>query len=401
MNIVYSCPLDPLAQSAAGSHVLGVVRAWARQGHRVTLIHPGPRIGISDAGEVAFPSAGGRPAVEARLGRHVRDALHSSGADLLFHRFSKSSFLPLVAARLAGAPVVLEVNVDVHSEGEEWGDGSVRRKAIRWVEKLNYRAADHIVAVSDGVAYALRSSQCASPEAISVVPNGTDLEVYRPRDRGECCRLLDLSPGRRHIVFAGSFQPRQGLPTLVEAAHRLSPRDNLAFHVVGDGPLRTILESRVAELGMADCVSTPGWQSPERTALYLGASDVCVAPYGPEAVVSGDDPARYGAMMIGSPLKVVTYLAAGRPVVATHFAEAGALVETVGAGIAVPPHDAAALAAAIGRLLRDPKARARMGHCGREAALDGRGWDSVAMRLADVCSAVVQARGGGSWTGTT
>jgi glycosyltransferase involved in cell wall biosynthesis len=95
--------------------------------------------------------------------------------------------------------------------------------------------------------------------------------------------------------------------------------------------------------------------------------------------------------MKGSPLKIYTYLAAGRPIVASDFAEAGMLVQKIGAGIAVPPERPDLLAEAIGYVLNHPEEAGAMGKAGRKVAEDRHGWQVVAGQIVDICRQVQRA----------
>jgi glycosyltransferase involved in cell wall biosynthesis len=78
-----------------------------------------------------------------------------------------------------------------------------------------------------------------------------------------------------------------------------------------------------------------------------------------------------------SPLKVLEYMAAGLPVVASRLGQIAELVEDGRSGILCPAGDAAALAGALDALRRDPALRARLGAAGCEAARRRHGWDAV------------------------
>ena len=72
----------------------------------------------------------------------------------------------------------------------------------------------------------------------------------------------------------------------------------------------------------------------------------------------------------GSPLSVMEYMEAARPVVATRVGGVPDLIEDGVHGLLVEPGDPAALAAAVGRMLRDPEAARRMGEAARERRRD-------------------------------
>lgn len=151
--------------------------------------------------------------------------------------------------------------------------------------------------------------------------------------------------------------------------------------LVGDGVARSAVEERVRKYGLEPNCILYGWLPEADSAIVIGASEVCIAPY--NLLASGTtekQPSAYGAHLRGSPLKIFTYLACGRPVVASHFKEAGAFVASIGAGIAVPPEDAVALASAIELIMNDPNAM-HLGEIGHKVVQAQYGWDSTAQRL--------------------
>lgn len=102
---------------------------------------------------------------------------------------------------------------------------------------------------------------------------------------------------------------------------------------------------------------------------WLDRADVGVAPY-PEL----DD-------FYFSPLKVVEYMAAGLPVVASSVGQLRSLVQDGKTGLLVRPGDAESLASALVRLAEDRKLRLRMGRRARERAERRHDWSRVTDRI--------------------
>jgi glycosyltransferase involved in cell wall biosynthesis len=91
-----------------------------------------------------------------------------------------------------------------------------------------------------------------------------------------------------------------------------------------------------------------------------------------------------------APNKLVEGLAAGRPVVGNVPGRAARLLEEAGCGIAVPPGDTPAFAAALRRLATDPALRKAMGAAGRrmaEARFDQRRLGADLVTLAEAAAA--------------
>ena len=223
-----------------------------------------------------------------------------------------------------------------------------------------------------------------------VIENGVDIAEFCPQNAWLCREQLSLNPKGHYVVFVGAFQLWQGLPILIEAAPGvLAVFPDTKFLLVGNPGTQGIqLLERIAALGLSEQFVLPGSCPPHLAARYIGASDVCVAPYSRLAALSNEGD-TFGALMKGSPLKMFAYMACGRPVIASHFREAGAFVQEIGAGVAVPPEDADALCAAIVSLLADPALCARMGIAGSTAIRAYHSWQAVTARLAAFFSEVV------------
>ena len=86
----------------------------------------------------------------------------------------------------------------------------------------------------------------------------------------------------------------------------------------------------------------------------------------------------------GSPVKLYEYMSCGRPVIATDNRGIGDVVAERGAGLAVSPHDAGAVAIAVNRILDDPDLGHEMGRRGREVVIRDFSWRRVASDIVDV-----------------
>jgi glycosyltransferase involved in cell wall biosynthesis len=140
-----------------------------------------------------------------------------------------------------------------------------------------------------------------------------------------------------------------------------------------------VVESEVAALGLGDSVVLLGRRSQPEVAAIVRASDVLVAPY----PVQQDD-------FLGTPLKLVEYLAAGKAIVASQARLHDLIADGV-TGLRVPPADPHALAAAILQLLGDPDLRATLGAAAARDALR-HSWDRVVEELEGILFAAVADR---------
>jgi glycosyltransferase involved in cell wall biosynthesis len=173
-------------------------------------------------------------------------------------------------------------------------------------------------------------------ERIVVVRNGVDLERFRPGDQAAARAELGLPAGGRLVLGVGRLVPAKGFAVAAAALSDL-PAD-VQLVLVGDGPQR----AAIATAGGAR-VRCLGALPPDRVAVAYRAADVLVLPSERE----------------GWPNVVTEALASGLRVVATRV---GGIPEILGdggrvepvLGALVPPHDVAALAAALRTVLAAP-----------------------------------------------
>ena len=276
------------------------------------------------------------PRVAAAVGE-LAGVLRDRQADLLLCHGYKANVLGRVAARRVGIPAVAV------SRGWTAEDRKVR--AYEWLDRRHLPLMDHVVCVSDGQAAKVRWWCRVSESQLSVIRNAArfaDAEPDRHTLRGFLPAVSNI------VVAAGRLSPEKGFDVLIEAAAeviRVEPATG--FVLFGEGPLRSDLERRVADRGLADRVVLPGFRADLDS--LLPAADVVVLPSFTE----------------GLPNVALEASAAGVPVVATAVGGTPEVVADGETGFLVPPGDPAALADKLLCLLRDPALRSRMGAAGR------------------------------------
>ncbi|HZP43034.1 MAG TPA: glycosyltransferase [Candidatus Binatia bacterium] len=289
------------------------------------------------------------PAAIVRLVRAVRRAAPDLVSVHCVRRFA-----PYVAAvrRLTGVPQVLSLQEAHVPPGMPENPGLFR---------MLVRAADGVGACSaEAAAYA----RAAGAGLVRLVPNG-----YDP---AELAGGAPFPHPRPYVLGVGRLEMQKGFDVLIDALARL-PRADVDLLLAGDGSRRAALEALAGARGVASRVR------------FLGATDraTTVALFHGAAVVAC--PSRFE----GLPLVCVEALAAGRPVVASCVNGIPELVADGETGLLVPPDDAAALAAALGRLLDAPAAAAALAARGRAKVAREHTWDAVGRAYLALCAEVL------------
>ena len=235
---------------------------------------------------------------------------------------------------------------------------NVKNKALRaiaqGVSDALYKKADRLIAMSEPLQQRLCQRTGMPPQKIAVIPQYCENFYAVPQPDAA---LQAQFGGRFNLVFTGTFTPAQSLETVITAVQDARSRgaDMLHLLLVGDGMSRAALEAKVKDLHAEDAVtfygSVPATDIPKFTAL-ADALIVCLS----------DSP----DLGLTVPAKVASYMAAGKPVLASMDGAGNAAVAAAG-GLSSPACDAAALADNLLALTRMGAAqRAAMGQSAKE-----------------------------------
>ncbi len=202
-----------------------------------------------------------------------------------------------------------------------------------------YRRAD-IVMVQSAAFHDMITRFGVPPERIRFLPN-TAPDFYRPlrpEDAPEHERLVPQDGFR--LMFAGNIGESQDFDTLVAAAALLRERTDLHWVIVGSGRDEERVRRLVAENGLEERMHFLGRHPEEDMPKFFAHADAML--------VSLKDIPIFALTV---PYKTQSYLACGKPIVASLNGEGARIVNESGAGVAVPASQPEALAGAIAALM--------------------------------------------------
>lgn len=143
-------------------------------------------------------------------------------------------------------------------------DTSVVTRTLRF---LAYRAADAVVAVSASVRDMAHWRYGVNEKRLRVIPVGLRLERFEPRERHQASDIPKL-------VTVGRLLPEKGHAVLLEALAQL--HRPWALTIVGDGPLRLMLQRESERLGIAPRIRWAG--SVNDPSYFLTKADIFCLP---------------------------------------------------------------------------------------------------------------------------
>ena len=335
MRIGIICPYSLTLPGGVQGQVLGLARVLRSIGHPTRVLGPcdgpPPDTGVTPLGDSLPTAANGSiapiaPDVSCAL-RTIR-ALRDEDFDVLHLHEPLAPGPTTTALFLAQSPMV----GTFHAAGGSLAYDLLNRP-VRWLS----RRMDRVFAVSDDAATMARESLGGDYE---VLFNG--VEVQRSRE------ATPWPTDGPTIFFIGRHEPRKGLAVLLDAMAGLG--SDVCLWVAGDGPQTEELRARVAGDGRVQGLGRISDE--ERTARIRGA-DVFCAPS-----LRGES---FGVVLLEG-------MACDTPVVASEIPGYTKVARGGSDALLVPPGDAAALGAAITKVLADPVLADRLVVAGRERA---------------------------------
>jgi len=331
------CIYFPPEVGGLESHVYYLCRGLVGLGHEVTMVtsrsKPGlPALETMEGIRVVRTWFAGRNAAgwTAHTVGSIPAFLHASAGAHVLHAHTFASALPaMIAARRRGTPFVLTLHTSHFLR-------LATRPSWRLVLRRIIRSADWVLAASEEIRdVALRLVPRQRVEALT---NGVDTELFRsvppalPRRNG----------GYRIIVPRRLFE-KNGVEYLIRAMPRMRESMDVEAVIVGDGPLRSRLETLAVDLGVAGAVQFLGARPNAEMPAILSSGDVIVVP----------------SLMEATSVAALEAMSCGRPVAASRV---GGLPEIVDedVGVLFEPADPASLAEHVVALLVRPE-RVEMG----------------------------------------
>ncbi len=248
-------------------------------------------------------------------------------------------------ARDAGLPYILEMNGVPSRDNPD--------RVIRLFEKWALAGAAGVTAVTEPLREMLIEAG-ARPENLILVPNGVRPETFlevSPDDVPESTR--SEVEGAIVAGYIGTFAPYHDVATLLEGfriAMTTVPTLKLLFIGAGFRDVTTI--EAVEQSGLSEAVLFTGHVSHDQVPSYAALCDILVNPLRK----------LYESAFHGVPIKLLEYLAAGRPIISTDMPN---LREVLGpAALMVPEGDPEEWARALTGLATDSTLRNQLGRSG-------------------------------------
>jgi len=312
-------------------------------------------------------------AFDALLGLTTLGVLLRRRPDVIHAHLHEGALIGGVLGRLRGVPLVFDFQGSM--TGEMVDHRFLRRdsalyRPLRRLEWAIDRLPQAIITSSQHAVDVLTGEFGCGADRIFTVPDCVNADFFRPRrpeDAADVAALkasLGIPPDRPVVAYLGLLAEYQGTGLLLQAAARLlQEMPDVHFLIMGY-PGEAVYRQQAAQLGIADHVTFTGKVPYDEAPRYLALGDVAVSPKISATEGSG---------------KLLNYMAMALPTAAF---DTPVHREYLGEdGVYAPVGDAAALAAALRRLLTDGHAAAARGARLRARALAQYTWEQAGIQI--------------------
>lgn len=293
--------------------------------------------------------------------RRLAGLIDHERIDVMQTFFQDSIFVAYLGSIIAGrSPVLLSSRRDM---GLGQGNQPFYHGLFRQLLPFVNRAFSGIVANCEQVRSYVAQQEKTSPDRVRVIRNGVQIPE-RPRAAPE---RLCMDDGIVRIGLVASLTPVKRHDLLIDALaglHGAGVADRLRVYLLGDGPERARLESRVSAAGLDEIVTFAG--AVRDVPAYLYNLDI--------GVLCSDREGLSNA--------ILEYMACGLPVIASSTGGNCELVDETN-GICFPVGDCHALAAALEMLATNPGERSRLGAASLEKIRQSYSWQRAMASLED------------------
>lgn len=402
MRILYFADIRFPLERANGIQTMETCHALASRGHTVHLVvKPDTRVPARDPFEFY-----GLPPIRALV---IERANAPKGAGLL----ARIGYLSFVAGRAMGkaradviltrdlgvaaallklpaglrAPVVYESHgyapevaaalPELVATATPASAAKLKRLAAR--EAAVWQDANGYVTITRALADDLEGRFGVRPR-LAVIPDGVRPAVHPP-DLDINAPDLKVGPTTDPIAaYAGHLYAWKGVDVLLDAIAQTPGLRGLIVGGHAAEPDLARVKQLADELRITDRVTFTGLVLPPQVPQYLAQATMLVLP----------NPASAISTRFTSPLKLFEYMAAGRTIVASDLPAIREVLRDGENALLTEPGDAAALAAAMQRLIADPPFAARLA---RQASRDAEAytWPRRAKRLEALLTEVAGA----------
>lgn len=267
-------------------------------------------------------------------------------------------FPALLLKKFKGIPYVFEVR-------DLWPEAPIQMGAIkngllirflRWFEKVIYRNASHVIALSPGMKDGVLETGIPE-EKVSMVPNMAKMDEFwsRPPNKTLVAEL-GLKEDTFKCMYFGTLGPANAIDYILDTAILLKDREDIEFFFAGAGAMSELVEKTIEKEQLKN-VKYLGLFNMEQLSEVVNLGDVSIVTF-----------TNIPILATNSPNKLFDSLSAGKPIIVNSPGWTKTMVEDNECGVFVDPTSPKDFVDKILFLKDSPELRAKMAKNSRRLA---------------------------------
>jgi len=371
---------------AEGVHIAGIVNALRAKGISVALVSP-----TNTDPTKRLPEPEKKPNYSSSIMHFLADSLPQPifeimeisyniiavprllksilfrRPDFIYERYAFFNFSGALLSNMLDIPFVLEVN---ELSGHKRVRGQTFVKLASTIERFILSRSSLIITVSDYLNEEI-SKVLGNNGVVVTIPNGVPQEWLSGQmlnHNTEVLRERLKLKNKKVVCFIGGLAHWHNFDFLLEVFDSLHKKvPEAALLIVGDGPMRGHIESKLQEMNISDnSVLLVGNVNHREVPSYINISDVSIIPE---------------TNSFRSPIKMFEYMALRKPVVAPRMQAIEAVIDDERDGLLFTPGDKNDLENKLSRLLTNHDLAQSMGELAHEKIKNLYTWEKNAEKI--------------------
>jgi PEP-CTERM/exosortase A-associated glycosyltransferase len=293
----------------------------------------------------------------------------------------------LRAARKYGLPLVYEVRdlwENASVDRGKFKEGSLQYRMAQAAETIVFKRADAVVTICESLKDEI-APRVRDRDALYVVANGVDSDKFTPREAPPGAWERWNLGGKRIIGYVGTFQPYEGLQTLIDAIGDVAKEIPEAHVVItGAGGQENELKAFAKDRGVTHLVTFTGRVPHDQVFNIYAMASLMVYPRILTRVTA-----------LTTPLKPLEAMSMARSVIVSDVPAMGELVKYGETGFVFRAGDSRDLAKRCVELLKDPERLEQVGRNARDWIVKERQWPTLLSRYANIYEKAIAGRAAG------
>lgn len=281
MRILYVSAIELDSDGGPKTHVLEMLREWEKQGHDILLLNP-----YFDLKRFKLPI---RIQFYPFFGYSFIKRIISYTFMFIFLLRSISKFKPTavyerqmeynpfvyLACKILRVPLFIEINGLMAEDLEQTGSARVSIVIHKFVEKNEIYACTGILCTSSVLQEKMTALYPMVSNKICFIPNGVNLNLFRPLDKQQCRNRLGFKISYKYIGYVGSFSHLHNLERIIESFMKVAEKiPKVQLIMVGDGPKKEDCQKQIAYNNLTNRVRFIGPVDYEAVPSYINCFDV-------------------------------------------------------------------------------------------------------------------------------